>query len=213
MAVPGPADGHEPGFGLPPVTWLLARHRRHLYDPPERFVVGTVGEPGQRTFYLQARAGTRTTTVALEKQQVQVLAERVEELLDEVFAAAAERRVPAVAPLELDDLAPLEMPVTEDFRVGAMSLSWDGDTERVVIEAEPSPARRTSTSTTTRRRHVLRVRWRRRGANEPRGRGLRAAGRQARAGVRAGLPPSGLTVAARGSLPFCGNPIEPCGHL
>ncbi|NJN36561.1 MAG: DUF3090 family protein [Nitrospiraceae bacterium] len=40
-------------------------------------------EPGDRTFYLQARSGPVTTSVALEKQQVQVLAERVEELLDE----------------------------------------------------------------------------------------------------------------------------------
>ena len=74
--------------------------------------------------------------MALEKQQVQILAERVEELLDEVVRrSGGSAPVPAVSPVELDDLAPLEMPVTEDFRVGAMSLSWDGETERVVIEA------------------------------------------------------------------------------
>ena len=55
------------------------------YDPPDRFVAGTVGEPGQRTFFLQARGGGRVTSVALEKQQVAVLAERVDELLDEVL--------------------------------------------------------------------------------------------------------------------------------
>ena len=55
------------------------------YDPPDRFVAGTVGEPGSRTFFLQARAGTRLTSVALEKAQVSVLAERVDELLDEVL--------------------------------------------------------------------------------------------------------------------------------
>ncbi|MGH8939493.1 MAG: DUF3090 family protein, partial [Actinomycetes bacterium] len=54
------------------------------YDPPERFVAGTVGEPGQRTFFLQASGSGHTTSVALEKQQVSVLAERVEALLDEV---------------------------------------------------------------------------------------------------------------------------------
>jgi len=37
----------------------------HLYDPPERFVAGTVGEPGQRTFFLQARGQGRLTSVAL----------------------------------------------------------------------------------------------------------------------------------------------------
>ncbi|MFN2537656.1 MAG: DUF3090 family protein, partial [Mycobacteriales bacterium] len=54
----------------------------HLFDPPERFVAGTVGQPGDRTFYLQASGAGRTVSVALEKVQVQVLAERLEELLD-----------------------------------------------------------------------------------------------------------------------------------
>ena len=31
----------------------------HEFDPPERFVAGTVGEPGARTFFLQARSGPR----------------------------------------------------------------------------------------------------------------------------------------------------------
>ncbi len=60
----------------------------HSFDPPERFVAGTVGPPGQRTFFLQARAGTRVTSVALEKQQVSVLAERIDELLDELLRAS-----------------------------------------------------------------------------------------------------------------------------
>ena len=59
----------------------------HRYDPPERFVAGTVGAPGQRTFFLQAREGVRITSVALEKQQVAVLAERLETLLDELMQA------------------------------------------------------------------------------------------------------------------------------
>ena len=57
----------------------------HSFDPPERFVAGTVGPPGQRTFFLQARTGARVTSVALEKQQVSVLAERIDELLDELL--------------------------------------------------------------------------------------------------------------------------------
>ena len=52
------------------------------YDPPDRFVAGTVGQPGERTFYLQASAGRRITSVALEKVQVSRLAERLDELLD-----------------------------------------------------------------------------------------------------------------------------------
>ena len=81
---------------MPPVV--------HGFDPPERFVAGTVGPPGQRTFFLQARAGAKLVTVALEKQQVQVLAERIDDLLDELMSNEATRSViPAVATLDIDD--------------------------------------------------------------------------------------------------------------
>ena len=79
----------------------------HGFDPPERFVAGTVGEPGERTFFLQAREGARVVSVALEKQQVAALAERVDELLDEVMAEAhTESVIPAVAPVGLDRRGP-----------------------------------------------------------------------------------------------------------
>src|SRR4051794_5925492 len=105
------------------------------YMDPDRFVAGTVGDPGQRTFFLQATDGERVTSVALEKQQVSVLAERVDELLDEVVRrTGGQAPVPALSPAALSDSAPLTAPVEEDFRVGTMSLTWDADAERVVIE-------------------------------------------------------------------------------
>ncbi|MGI5351275.1 DUF3090 domain-containing protein [Streptomyces sp. CA-250714] len=108
-----------------------------LYDPPDRFVAGTVGLPGRRTFFLQASAGGRTTSVALEKAQVEALAERIDELLDEVVRrSGGSAPVPAVAPSEVDDTAPLETPVEEEFRVGTMALAWDGESERMVVEAQ-----------------------------------------------------------------------------
>ena len=58
--------------------------RRYIFDPPDRFVAGTIGEPGDRTFFLQAREGGRVVSVALEKVQVAVLAERLGALLDEL---------------------------------------------------------------------------------------------------------------------------------
>ena len=66
------------------LRWTTCRSI-HGFDPPERFVAGTVGPPGQRTFFLQARSGARVVSVALEKQQVAALAERIDELLDEVM--------------------------------------------------------------------------------------------------------------------------------
>lgn len=108
-----------------------------LYDPPERFVAGTVGLPGRRSFFLQATAAGRTTSVALEKTQVAALAERIDELLDEVVRrTGGNAPVPAVAPSEIDDTAPLDAPVEEEFRVGTMALAWDGDEERMIVEAQ-----------------------------------------------------------------------------
>src|SRR5687767_2297845 len=95
------------------------------YDPPERFVAGTVGEPGGRTFFLQARGPVQAsgppvlTSVALEKQQVAALADRVEQLLDEVLRrGGGQAKVPAVAPVDSEDLDPLDTPIEEEFRVG-----------------------------------------------------------------------------------------------
>ena len=106
-----------------------------LFDPPERFVAGTVGQPGERTFFLQARSGARMTSVVLEKSQVQALAERLDALLDQVL-----RRTRGTAPIPAEgpdepDLDPLETPIVEEFRVGALGLGWNGESEVVVIEA------------------------------------------------------------------------------
>ncbi|RSN52733.1 MULTISPECIES: DUF3090 domain-containing protein [Actinomadura] len=107
------------------------------YDLPERFVAGAVGRPGDRAFYLQARSGRRVTSVGLEKFQVTLLAERLEELLDEVLRrSGGDAPVPAAAPAELRDDGPLDQPVEEEFRVGTMALAWDPDGQRVVIEAQ-----------------------------------------------------------------------------
>jgi uncharacterized repeat protein (TIGR03847 family) len=105
----------------------------YLFDRPTRFVAGTVGQPGDRTFYLQASdAHGRTVSVALEKSQVQVLADRMAELLDEVSTRVG-TAIPAEA--DVDDLEPLTAPVDEEFRVAAMGLAWDGEAATVVVEA------------------------------------------------------------------------------
>lgn len=102
----------------------------HVFRTPDRFVAGTVGEPGDRVFYLQAVHESRIVSVLLEKQQVQILADRMGLLLDEVH-----RRFGTVVPEESDvDISPLVMPVDAEFRVGTMGLGWDSDAESVVVE-------------------------------------------------------------------------------
>lgn len=104
----------------------------HVFRTPDRFVAGTVGEPGDRSFFLQAVHDSRVVSVALEKQQVQVLADRMGLLLDEVH-----RRFGAEVPpeeSEVGDVSPLLTPIDTEFRVGTMGLGWDADANAVVVE-------------------------------------------------------------------------------
>lgn len=105
----------------------------HVFRAPDRFVAGTVGQPGDRTFYLQASEQSRLISVALEKQQVQVLAERIGSLLEEVHRRFG-TDVPQDAPPDDLDTEPLDVPVEEEFRVGTMGLGWDAESKAVVIE-------------------------------------------------------------------------------
>jgi uncharacterized repeat protein (TIGR03847 family) len=168
----------------------------HLFDRPSRFVAGTVGTPGDRTFYLQVADGPRVISVALEKSQVSVLADRIEQLLDEVVA----RTGTALPATGTPDVAALDQPVEEEFRVGAMGLAWDGDTGLVVIEAQ-APVEDTDLAQETLLEDVedgpdaVRVRI------EP-GR-ARAFVDRARRVVASGRPP----------CPLCGLPLDPSGHV
>jgi uncharacterized repeat protein (TIGR03847 family) len=168
------------------------------YDQPERFVAGTVGQPGERTFFLQASGAGRVTSVALEKQQVLVLAERIEELLDEVVRrTGGGAAVPALAPAALADTNPLQTPVEEDFRVGTMSLAWDAEAERVVIECLEVGEEATDDGDLTPAPGASMLRVSLTGA------AARAFAKRAEAVVSAGRPP----------CPFCGNPLSPEGHV
>lgn len=108
----------------------------HEYDWPDRVIVGTVGRPGERTFYLQARSGRRVVSVALEKAQSAVLAEKIDEILDSLMAAEGSTlSIPADTPIELVDNDPLEQPVDEQFRAGTMALGWDPATSQITLQA------------------------------------------------------------------------------
>ena len=108
----------------------------HAFDWPDRFVVGTVGEPGQRTFFLQVKTGLDVLSVSLEKQQAAALADRIDEVLDTLMAEDGNPfSVPSGTPVELDDVDPLDEPVDDLFRAGTMSLGWDPATSQIVIEA------------------------------------------------------------------------------
>lgn len=163
--------------------------RLFILDDPDRFVAGTIGDPGDRAFFLQARKGDALVSVGLEKVQVAALAERLADLLEAVEAPAQ-----SAAP----DENGLEEPIVELFRVGAMALAWDPGSKAVVIEAQtptedgeyaevPDDA--------TDGPDLLRVRI------DP---------ATARGFVRRS---EALLAAGRPTCPFCGQPIEEQGHF
>ncbi|GAA4067939.1 DUF3090 domain-containing protein [Actinomadura miaoliensis] len=169
------------------------------YELPDRFVAGTVGRPGERSFYLQAREGRRVTSVGLEKFQVTLLAERLEELLDEILRrSGGTAPVPAVTPTELQDDGPLDQPVEEEFRVGTMALAWDPEDERVIIEAQEvteADDQEAEVGEDDPAIAVLRVR-------------ITAA--QARAFAERALK---VVAAGRPPCPLCGLPLDAGGHI
>lgn len=108
----------------------------HDFDWPDRLVIDTVGQPGARTFYLQARQGDRLMAVSLEKTQADALAERIDEVLDELMQLDGNPfSVPAITPEGLVDNDPLEEPVQETYRVGVLGVGWEQATAQIVIEA------------------------------------------------------------------------------
>jgi uncharacterized repeat protein (TIGR03847 family) len=175
----------------------MTRHR-NLFDNPDHFLAGTVGEPGNRTFFLQAREGSRITSVALEKIQLVAVCQRLTELLDEL-----ETRGVAGAE-ELDDMPAaraLDEPINEAFRVGTLSLGWDTGEELVLVEAreltddEEDDVDAFGDDEDEDGPDILRVRLATPVAREFVARALRL--------IAAGRPP----------CPLCGQPLDPQGHL
>lgn len=103
---------------------------RYEFTNPDRFIAGTVGEPGERAFYLQVRASSRLFSVAVEKAQVQALSARLEVMIAEI------RKTDPLMIIEKfpTDDAPLESPIDAEFQIGAMSLAWDDDSKLICVE-------------------------------------------------------------------------------
>jgi len=185
---------------------------RRIYDYglPDRFVAGTVGPPGNRTFFLQARRGAALVSVVLEKVQVAILAERMTLLLAEVARLGV--RVPEVLAPADDDTAPLDEPLVEAFRVGTMTLAWNGDGDEIVVEArarsEDDDEDDGDDDEDDERGENLEI-----ADDDPDGPDLvrvRLTPTRARAFAERAL----RTIAAgRPPCPLCGQPLDPTGHL
>ncbi|MCZ9881137.1 DUF3090 domain-containing protein [Arthrobacter sp. B2a2-09] len=174
--------------------------RVHEFAWPDRVVVGTIGLPGARTFYLQVRAGTQIVSVALEKEQSALLAEKIDEILDQLITVEGNPfSVPTSTPIELVDNDQLEA-VQEQFRSGAMSLGWDPTTAQVVLEAYPITDVDADDDASPDED----------GANEPEMLLVRMPVGTARAFAKRTRE---IVGAGRPTCPLCGYPIDADGHI
>jgi len=156
-----------------------------FFGEVSRFIAGTVGQPGERAFYLQIRDAKRIVTVAVEKVQVQALAERVAILLRELRITQPLLVIPPLP----DDSAPLDTPIDEEFVVGEIGISYDSEKASIeielveIVENEGDDCRVVTISLTL---------------------------SQAAAFTKRS---NSLVAAGRTVCPFCGGPINIGGHL
>jgi uncharacterized repeat protein (TIGR03847 family) len=101
---------------------------------PDVFTADYEGEPGARTFFVQARSGEGPRSFRVEKQQVSLLAEKLRELL---LMIDPEDTIKSAAP-ERDPSLGLEPPEETDWRIGTMGLAYDEENDRVVLFAQPA---------------------------------------------------------------------------
>jgi len=166
----------------------------HIFRSPDRFLAGTIGQPGEREFYLQAVDGPRVVSVACEKQQVAVLADRLGSLIGEVV-----RRFGENPPAAVGSEPRLETPVDAEFRVGTMGLAWDGEGSKIVVEllalSDEEVGEDAVLDDSAEGPDALRVFLSLAEAQ--------SFAAQAERVVSAGRPP----------CPLCSNPLDPAGHI
>jgi len=155
-----------------------------LYEQPERFTAGTVGEPGQRVFYVQVSEQGATVTLRLEKTQVGALAQYLAELLADL---------PAVDDAEVAGDLELQEPVVPEWVVGGIGVAFDESRDRMLVtfqelvaEQEDDDAEESGDAVS-----VLATRAQ-----------CMAFVRRAAELLSAGRPP----------CPLCGRPLDPEGH-
>ena len=170
--------------------------RIFLFDPVERFVVGTVGIPGERTFFIQARTGSRMVSVSLEKAQVAAIADRVLQILREIRLSEP---LTVFERVTYDD-QPLENPIDEEFRVGVIGLSYVSDRRMIEIDLQAIADSDNADDElmeidTSAEQDILRI--------------LMSLGYAESFAKRANT----VVAAGRAPCPFCGGPIDPNGHL
>jgi uncharacterized repeat protein (TIGR03847 family) len=153
-------------------------------DPVDRITAGAVGDPGERAFYLQGRQSDRVVTISVEKQQVELLAAS----LVEILARAGKETGEGPGEEEMG----LEEPVLPEWRAGRLSIGYDEDRDLVLLECEEYQPEEQEVEDLPGKVRF----W--------------ASREQALALARHG---ASVAAAGRPRCELCGNPMEPDGHV
>lgn len=167
--------------------------------PVDRITTGAVGEPGGRTFFLQARAGARLVTLLVEKQQVELLAASILDILERVGRETEEG--PG------DDELELETPLEPEWRVGKLAIGYAEERDQLLLELEElTPDEEEDDEEAPAAEELAEGE-----GDEPEPETIRL---WATREQMLALSRRGSAVAARGrpTCQFCGNPIDPEGH-
>lgn len=159
-----------------------------------RFTVGTIGLPGERTFYLQFKSANSVISASLEKSQVATMSERLKYMLKEIRLV----HPLAARPQLVRDSLPLDTPVVDEFRIGSIAIFYDEESELIQIDLRAMNLNDQESEENLLSLEEVEV-------------------------VRLFITPSQaktfhdraeLVIAAgRQPCPFCGFPIDPQGHL
>jgi uncharacterized repeat protein (TIGR03847 family) len=158
------------------------------FEEVDRLTAGTVGPPGQRVFFLQAAAGGELVTLKLEKGQVAALVTYITALLADLPPTLA-------PPADMD----LIEPVVAEWVVGALGVSYDELSDRVVVLAQELVVRDEGEAEDDDEDDL--------DAGVAR---FTATRQQAAALAARGLE---LVAAGRPTCSLCGNPLDPEGHV
>lgn len=159
------------------------------FPRPDRCIVGTVGEPGNRLFIIQVSQGGNLASAAIEKQQVHVLGRRMGEILDQLESLGHA----SIGLTEPTDMGPLDVPINVEFRVGAIGLAWDAGRSAIQLELF---------STELGEEH-----------EDDDGNVLLQVWLTPRMAREFSLRTEVVVASGRPACPFCAQPIEPGGHI
>jgi uncharacterized repeat protein (TIGR03847 family) len=165
--------------------------QRWTFEQPDRFIVGTIGAPGEREFYFQIREKNILVSLATEKSQAAALAERITTIIREIKKSAP---LSAVKSAPVDD-QPLELPLDSEFVVGAIGIAFDPSLLEIEISFRGDGAEVTDDSDDDDSGAMVEVHL------------------DLSMALAFAQRTMALVAAGRPLCPFCTSPIDPRGHL